>query len=212
MNDVRKVIYGTIIGFFLMLGLWFSIVYISSCGFTFTCNRADFGVDRTPIPTLIPVSHSESDDMEADMGAMEDAKCPVDAMDLIGAWVSTGASESGAFTFTDVNDQTCAGSFTEDIQPLLVDNGVWQSGSLGCISCHNAELSDRSANLDLSSYDAIIDSGVLDGSWETSDLHQYLSIGLAPDGHSAEMQAGITLVFAGTQSEVEDEATPTPTP
>jgi hypothetical protein len=66
--------------------------------------------------------------------------------------------------------------------------------------------------LDLSSYDAIIDSGVLDGSWETSDLHQYLSIGLAPDGQSAEMQAGITLVFAGTQSEVEDEATPTPTP
>ncbi|HSM72977.1 MAG TPA: hypothetical protein VK851_15685 [Anaerolineales bacterium] len=211
MNDVRKVIYGTIIGFFLMLGLWFSIVYISSCGFTFTCNRADFAVDRTPIPTLIPVSHSESD-VEGDMGAMEDAECLVDAIDLIGAWVSTGASETEAFTFTDINDQTCEGSFTKDIQPLLVDNGVWQPASLGCVSCHNAELSNRSAGLDLSSYLAIIQSDVLGNNWESSDLHRYLSMGLTPDGHSEEMSAGSPLVLAGTQSEVEDEATPTPTP
>ena len=60
MNDVRKVIYAVIIGFFLMLGFWLSIVYISSCGFTVTCYRADFSVARTPIPTLIPVSHSST--------------------------------------------------------------------------------------------------------------------------------------------------------
>lgn len=53
MNDVRKTIYVTIIGFFLVLGLWISIVYISACGLTFTCHRGALLVDRTPIPTLV---------------------------------------------------------------------------------------------------------------------------------------------------------------
>ena len=56
MTDVRKVIYGTIIGFFMMLGVWFSIIYISACGFTFTCHKAAPLVDRTPVPTLIPAT------------------------------------------------------------------------------------------------------------------------------------------------------------
>jgi mono/diheme cytochrome c family protein len=55
-TDVRKVIFGTIIGFFMMLGLWLSVVYISACGFTFTCHRAALLVDRTPVPTLIPAT------------------------------------------------------------------------------------------------------------------------------------------------------------
>lgn len=207
MNDVRNVIYGTIIGFFLMLVFWFSIIYVSSCGFTFTCHRADFAVERTPIPTLIPASHSDAGDME--MGAMEDDKCLVNAMDLVGAWVSAGASESEVFTFTDVNDHTCEGSFA-DIQPLLVDNSVWQPGSLGCVSCHNAELSARSAELDLSSYDAITSSGVLGSNWETSSLYEYLSMGLTPDGHSADTSAGNPLILVGAQTEVESEATSTP--
>ena len=54
MSDVRKMIYGTLIGFFAMLGIWFSIVYISACGFTLTCHKAGPIVERTPIPTLIP--------------------------------------------------------------------------------------------------------------------------------------------------------------
>ena len=56
MNDVRKTIYVTIIGFFLVLGFWVSIVYISACGFTVTCHRGTLSVDRTPIPTLIPAA------------------------------------------------------------------------------------------------------------------------------------------------------------
>jgi len=53
MNDVRKAIYVTIIGFFLVLGFWVSIVYISACRLTFTCNRGALSVDRTPVPTLV---------------------------------------------------------------------------------------------------------------------------------------------------------------
>lgn len=55
MNDVRKMIYGTLIGFFLVLGFWLSIVYISACGLTFSCRQGAAKVERTPIPTLIPV-------------------------------------------------------------------------------------------------------------------------------------------------------------
>jgi len=99
MNDVRKVIYGTIIGFFLMLGLWFSIIYVSSCGFTFTCIRGDLPVERTPIPTLIPATLPVRN---VSMSGTV-SKCQVAAVNLIGAWVSAGYPETSLFTFTDVN-------------------------------------------------------------------------------------------------------------
>lgn len=207
MNDVRKVIYGTIIGFFMMLGLWFSIIYISSCGFTFTCGQAAPKVVRTPIPTLIPASHSESN---IEMEAVEFDKCQVAALDLVGAWVSADAPESDPFAFTDVNDQSCEGSYVDDVLPLLVNNSVWQSGSLGCVSCHNADLSNRSAGLDLTSYDVITSSGILGSNWESSSLYNYLGMSLTADGHSTDASAGTPLIFAGTQLTVEEEATLAP--
>lgn len=208
MNDVRKVIYGTIIGFFIMLGIWFSIIYVSSCGFTFTCRQAQPKLDLTPIPTLIPASHSESnmDDMEA----VEFTKCQIAAIDLVGAWVSADAPDADPFPFTDVNGQPCEGSYAGDVERLFVDNSVWQSGSLGCVSCHNAELSNRSAGLDMSSYEVISSSGILGNNWENSTLNKYLSMRLTPDGHSGDLSAGNPLIFAGIQPAVEEEATPTP--
>ncbi|HAV77522.1 MAG TPA: hypothetical protein DCX53_09250 [Anaerolineae bacterium] len=207
MNDVRKMIYGTIIGFFMILGLWFSIIYVSSCGYTLTCNRGDHLIVRTPIPTLIPSSHSDSG---MDMGAAEFDKCQVSALDLIGAWVSAGSPETVVFAFTDANGASCEGTFTDDVQPLLVENGVWQTASLGCVSCHNADLTERSAGLDLTSYDAISTSGILGSNWENSSLHEYLKMSLTADGHSADSSGGNPLIFAGNQVAVEAEATPTP--
>lgn len=56
MNDnVRKVIYGTIIGFLVVVLSWLTLIYLFACGFTLSCNRATPLVIRTPIPTLIPV-------------------------------------------------------------------------------------------------------------------------------------------------------------
>ena len=207
MNDVRKVIYGTIIGFFLMLGLWFSIVYVSSCGFTFTCNRGDQPIERTPIPTLIPASHSESN---MEMGAFEFEKCEIAALDLVGAWALADAPETESFAFTDAHGQSCEGTYVDDIQHLFVDNSVWQSGSLGCISCHNAELSNRSADLDLTSYDVLTSDDVLGSNWENSSLYKYLGMSLTADGHSADASAGNPIIFAGKQLAAEEEATPMP--
>jgi hypothetical protein len=203
MNDVRKVIFGTIIGFFGMLALWFSIVYVSSCGLTFTCYRADPLAERTPIPTLVPVAHAETSMEEMDV--KEFNKCLVGAGDLVTAWASAGASDTDAFPFTDVNTgKACLGTYA-DVQPLFVENSVWESGSVGCISCHNADLTDRSAGLDMSSYAAILESGIV----ENGKLLDYLGQGLAPAGHAVEETGGNPLVYVGSVVE-EVEATPTP--
>jgi mono/diheme cytochrome c family protein len=55
-DDVRKYIYGAIIAFLVIVLAWVSIVYVSSCGITLTCKRAEFKVERTPIPTLFPAT------------------------------------------------------------------------------------------------------------------------------------------------------------
>jgi mono/diheme cytochrome c family protein len=54
-DDVRKVIYGTIIGFLVVVLSWLTLIYLSACGFTLSCYRATPLVIRTSVPTLIPV-------------------------------------------------------------------------------------------------------------------------------------------------------------
>jgi mono/diheme cytochrome c family protein len=54
-DDTRRLIYGTIIAFLVFILSWLGFVYISACSFTLTCVQAAQIVERTPIPTLIPV-------------------------------------------------------------------------------------------------------------------------------------------------------------
>ncbi len=220
MNDVRKMIYGTIILFFVVLAFWLSIIYVSSCGMTLSCNQAAAKIDRTPIPTLIPPSHTE-----AQMGGdiVEFNKCQVGAADLIGAWVTAKSPETEPFTFTDINGNPCEGTFAVDVQPLFVENSLWYKGAIGCVSCHNSNLSDRSAGLDLTSYGAIAlgsgraadstskGSDILGGGkWENSALYTVLmKQGLVAAGHSADSPAAALVVFAGQAA---GEATATPAP
>lgn len=218
MNDVRKMIFGAIIGLFVFVGLMIAIVYVSSCGLTLTCNQAEPKVDRTPIPTLILASHSESQ-----MGdeITEFNKCKVNAVDLIGAWVAAGTPETEPFPFTDVNGESCQGTYAE-IQPLFVENSLWKPGALGCTSCHNADLTDRSKGLDLSSYDAVLlgsrrvagstskgNDLLGNGDWEESVLYGVLvNQGLVPEGHSADAPADVLILFAGEKVVVEATSTP----
>jgi uncharacterized membrane protein len=39
MDDFRKFMYTALIAFVGLLVVWISIVYISACGFTLTCNQ-----------------------------------------------------------------------------------------------------------------------------------------------------------------------------
>jgi hypothetical protein len=211
MNDVRGMIYATLIGFFMVLVFWFGVIYLSSCGFTLTCNQADQIVVRTPIPTLIPPSSANPQGGE---NVPEFNKCQVAATELIGAWVSAEHPETEVFPFTDVNGQPCEGTYTEDIQSLFVENSLWYPGAIGCVSCHNADQTDRNAGLDLTSYEAISAGTNIfgGGDWETSILHEVLvNQKLVPEGHAKEEPGELIFVFAG-HSIGEAEVTPTPTP
>src|SRR5918993_1898538 len=147
-DDTRGLIYGTIVFFLIGLVVWLGFIFVSACGFTLNCIQGAPLVVRTPIPTLSPLEHGQTQPEEV---PVEFNKCQVGAADLIGAWVSAGHTETEAFPFTDVNGQNCEATY-EDIQLLLRENSVWFPGSLGCTSCHNADLTDRSGGLDLSTY------------------------------------------------------------
>jgi hypothetical protein len=222
MNDVRQWIYGAIIGLLACIGLMLGIVYVSACGLTLTCNQALPLVIRTPIPTLIPAAHAEeigSDDTP------EFNQCLVSAQDLVGAWVAADSPESEPFPFTDVHGKPCEGTFANDVQHLFMDNNVWFAGQLGCASCHNADLTDRSGGLDLSSYEGVLAGSnrsyegasgttiLSDGDWESSPLHAVLvDQGFGPEGHSPEAEP-IAPVFIYAGQHVEETApTPTATP
>jgi hypothetical protein len=222
-DDTRGLIYGTIAFFLVGLVVWLGFVYVSACGFTLNCVQGAPLVVRTPIPTLIPYGEIKQ---QTGLTEGEFNQCQVVATDLIAAWVSAGHSETEAFPFTDLNGENCEGTFA-DIQPLLVENSVWFPGSLGCNSCHNADLTDRSAGLDLSSYEAISlgtrrvagstspGTDIFgDGNLENSLLYQVLTTqGLTAQGHSPDVEPPHTVIYAGQRiSETTAEVTATPTP
>jgi hypothetical protein len=112
-----------------------------------------------------------------------------------------------------------------DIQPIFVENELWKKGEIGCVSCHNAELTDRSGGLDLSSYNAVLlgsrrvagstspgNDIFAKGDWEKSVLFDVLAHqGLVPAGHSADVPAEPFILFAG-QKVTAPVATATATP
>jgi hypothetical protein len=228
-DDARRLIYGTIVAFLVFILSWIGFVYISACGFTLTCIQGAQFVERTPVPTLITVKESHAQPVQPTQNVAEFKKCKVNATDLIGAWIAAGHPETEVFPFTDLNGQSCEGTFA-DIQPLFVENSIWFPGSLGCTSCHNADLTDRSKGLDLSSYQAILlgsrrvagasspGTDVFGGDdLEKSLLYQVLTTqGLAPEGHSPDVPPPSTILYAGQVVETEGTATPaataTPTP
>lgn len=215
-DDVRRIIYGTIIGFLLIVVSWLSLIYVSACGFTLTCYKASPLVIRTPIPTLIPAHALNPVEQQS---PAEFDRCEASAADLIGAWVSAGSPETESFPFTDIHGDPCQGTFADDVHHLFIDNGVWYTGAIGCVSCHNADLTDRSGGLDLSSYEGILAGAqnkdiLSNGNWESSVLHDVLLVhGLVPEGHSPDAPpVAPVIVYAGVHAAAEADVTVTPTP
>jgi len=223
-DDTRGMIYGTLVVFLIFLVVWLGFVYISACGFTLNCIQGAPLVVRTPIPTLIPREQAQAPQPAATGAGFK--KCQIAATDLIGAWVSAGHSENEPFPFTDRDGQNCEGTFAE-IQPLFVENSIWFPGSLGCISCHNADLTDRSAGLNLTSYEGIsLGSRRVaestspgtdifgNGDWENSILHNILvNQGLTTTGHSPDVEPSNPVLYIGqVADDAEAEVTATPTP
>lgn len=230
MNDVRKMIYGAIIGLLVMLGVMFGIVYVSSCGMTLTCNQAKPKAERTAIPTLIPATLPVQD-----LGgeAVLFNKCQIATVDLLGAWVNAGVPETDPFPFTDIAGKECQAVFERDIKPLFVESNLWYPGSLACSSCHQPDLVKALQNMDLSSYQGILaGSGRANGEpmgkdilgggvWEESLLYQMVYapegkslIGrqIMPLGRTADVPANGPVIFAGESIPADAPAETTATP
>jgi len=221
MNDVRKMIYGTIGLFLVGVIFWLSLIFISACGLSFSCRQAQVKFEGTPIPTLIPAAHVES---QTGSVMVEFNKCQVSAIDLISAWVTAKSPETEPFSFSDIHGKPCEGTFAVDIQPLFVENSLWYTGAIGCIACHNSELAKLSGGLDLTTYDAILlgsrrvagsssagNDILAGGDWQKSLLYDVLvNQGLVTEGHSADKPAVNVLIYAGQS--VAQDVTITPTP
>lgn len=219
-DDVRRVIYTTVLVFVIGVLIWISFIFINACGFSFTCNQGKPLVERTPIPTVghAPIPALVSQDTSG--------KCKVRAVDLLGAWVTAGASETDSFTFKDVNGNSCEGNFGDDVDPLFAEANIWYPGSSSCDSCHSADVAKTSAaKLDLTTYagimagsqrasaDAMGTDILAGGNWEKSLLYQFTyAHPVAPPGH-ADTPSNGPVVFAGKASAAAAPAvTVTPTP
>ncbi len=221
MDDFRKILYGVLAGFIGLLVVWIGFVYVSACGLSFSCRRGQAVPDRTPIPTLAAATLPAPD---FSVAAPTVKKCRVAAVNLIGAWVSAGYSETETFSFTDADGLQCEATFTRDVQPLFLESNLWYPGSLACASCHQPDIAVASAQMDLSSY-----AGMLLGSrrtapgakgndifgggdWQASLLYDVLYVRkYMPLGRPPEVPAEGPLVFAGTAVQPgAPEATPTP--
>ena len=220
-DDVRKYIYGTITVFLVGVMSWISIVYVSACGVTLTCNRGKPSVDRTPIPTLIPATLPASD-VSWDAEVSEPAPltnsdtCRVPAVNFIGAWAASQtpkSTEADPFYFVDEDGRNCEANFS-DVLALLNQPNLRGADSLACTSCHSGDLTVAPAQLDLSSYAGITTGSRLeagkkkgtdilgDGDWKASLLYDHLTVA-KPNvpGHeqvlSPDYMISVGMPFAG---------------
>lgn len=215
MDDFKKIMYGVLTAFILIIVGFVTFSFIWSCGLDFSCKQAAPLPAGTPVPTLIPATlPAPATDGVPDAFA----KCEVKALDLLGAWRAAGSPESDAFPFTDVSGNPCEGTFSADVLPLFSESQLWFPASLSCTSCHNDTFTERSAGLDLTSYAGILagsrrasadakGNDILGGDWTNSLLYLTLTqTDSIVDGHPPQAYPTADLViYAGAH-------VPPPTP
>lgn len=119
-DDVRSYVYGTIVIFLVGVFAWVGFLYVNACGFTLTCHSGDLAVYRTPVPTLAPAMLPVQKPETASELVSAEGVCEVLAVDLVGAWVSSGVSESETFQFDDMHGARCETTFSK--AKLLFDD------------------------------------------------------------------------------------------
>jgi hypothetical protein len=160
MDDFRKLIYGVLVAFVGVLVVWVSIVYISACGFSFTCHRGQPVVDSTPIPTLAAATlpapglfRAKSHDQPLSYGCGESDR-------RMGFF---RLSRDGCIHLHRHRWSESVKEPSERCAAAVLESNVWYPGALSCASCHNADLAISSAQMDMTTY-----AGLLAGSRRTS--------------------------------------------
>ncbi|GAB4527925.1 MAG: hypothetical protein Fur0018_13760 [Anaerolineales bacterium] len=121
-------------------------------------------------------------------------ECEVAAVDLIGAWVDAGASDTAAFTFTAADGSTCQGAFADEILPFFTQPGMWFPNSPSCNSCHNGNTDTSLHEMDLNTYEGIMKGAdvlssppgvpiIVPGDWHASKLRDRLRNNRMPPGY-----------------------------
>jgi len=199
--------------FYWVLGLFVigviafvSMMTFFSCGFTPNCLKGQLKVQRTPLavppPASLPEAEFEYEGAEpTPVSASE--HCRIVAADLMGAWVSAGYPGEESFTFSDLDGRTCEANFRDDIQKLFDEADLWYDGSLACSSCHSADLSVASAQLNLSSYE-----GMLNGSQRVIDEKEGTVVGDIFGGRNWEESLLYAALFLGTDTPLGHPTTP----
>jgi len=215
MDDFRKLMYGVLVAFIGVLVVWISIVYISACGFSFTCRQGQAIPERTPVPTLAAATLPAPD---FSISAPTVKRCRIAAVHLIGEWVKAGNSEADSFLFTDIDGTLCEANFKNDVQPLFLESNLWYPGSLSCASCHQSDMAIASAQLDMSSYAGMlmgarrVESAKGNdlfggGEWEASLLYDVLYVRkYMPLARPPEVPAEGPVIFAGQPAQRKDAA------
>ncbi len=165
-------------------------LYFFGCSSTNSCT----GIEQpavTPIPTLIAAT-LPAPKVGADAAAAI-PRCRVAALDLISAWVKAGIPEKDAFDFTDAKGQACTANFPDDVQKLFAEANLWYDGAPACTTCHYADVTKATKNMDMSSYNGILagsnrvdgkpkgDDILGGGNWDQSLLYNMLH---APGGQT----------------------------
>ena len=154
MNDVRKVIYGTLIVFVVGVLAWVGYVFYRSCGLTNSCPGGAAKVERTPIPTLFPAAMPTTDRfVSASADGTEIMRpsnpgVPGPALDL------TGNIDAGKFIF-DVKCVICHG--TEGTGG--VQNPGSKDGTVPALNPVNAALKDANYKTFATNLDLFIEHG-----------------------------------------------------
>ena len=110
-------------------------------------------------PATLTVVPSPTPEFEEDLVEDDISGAAAKAVDLIGAWVDSGASEMEEFSYTGVDGNKFQASFQSDILPLFTENGLWFEGSQACASCHFANTENSYHEMDLTSYQGIMIGG-----------------------------------------------------
>jgi hypothetical protein len=220
-SDVRKIIYGTLVVFVATLVVWIGFLFVLGCQGTLGCSRGSPTPVRTGVATLLPAT-PVAPVYPASQGA---AKCQVQALEVLEAWVNAKSPETEPFAVTDLSGATCTATL-QDVESILSQTNLWYSGAAACVTCHNQTFATDAVGLDLSSYEGILagshrtadkptgDDILGGGNWEASKLYQVLvTDATEPFGRPAGLDLTRVVVFAGTpESAPGVTASPSPSP
>ncbi len=215
-SDLRRIIYGTLIGFLLMLVVWIGLLFVIGCNGSLSCYPAQPQAFYTPIPTLIPASMPLPERAAGPVAV----KCSVKAFDLLGTWINAGYPETEPFEFTSLDGKICTATYADDISKLFAEANLWYNGAPACTTCHYADVTVASAGMNLADYQGILagsrrasldakGNDILGGGvWEQSKIHNGLTL---PSGNALAMPLGrpagidmtATIIFAGQLKPVE---------